>query len=194
MKPVSTNVSPQMQHPHEPLSALADGDPQAVAAACSAWRDDAAARRAWHSYHLIGDVMRSDELAARPGHDAAFLAGVRARLAAEPVVLAPQAVTPAARRRQGWLLPAAAAAGVAVVAGVLVVTRVGAPGAAPDGPVVATAPGASAQQLQTVSIDGQAMLRDPRLEELVRQHHASRGGIAVPLPGALRPQSVSVER
>lgn len=194
MKPVSTDDSPQPQHPHECLSALADGDAQALAAACGQWRDNEAARQAWHSYHLIGDVMRSDELAARPAHDAAFLAGVRARLAAEPVVLAPQPVSHPPRRRQPWLLPAAAAAGVAVVAGVLVVARVGAPGAVPGGPVLATAPGASMQQLQTVSVDGQAVLRDPRLEELVRQHHASRRGIAVPLPGALRPQSVSVER
>lgn len=201
MKPVPTDVNPtasaaapQTAHPHECLSALADGDLQAVQAACSLWRDDEDARRAWHSYHLIGDVMRSEDLAVRPQRDAAFLAGIRARLAAEPVVLAPQASAPPRRRRQPWLLPAAAAAGVAVVAGVLVVTRVGAPDAASAGPVMAAAPGVPAQQLQTVSVDSQGVLRDPRLEELVRQHHASRGGIAVPVPGAMRPQSVSVDR
>jgi hypothetical protein len=59
---------------------------------------------------------------------------------------------------------------------------------------MATAPGASAQGLQTVSVDRQGVLRDPRLEELVRQHHASRGVLAVPVPGTLRPQSVSVDR
>jgi hypothetical protein len=48
--------------------------------------------------------------------------------------------------------------------------------------------------LQTVSVDRQGVLRDPRLEELVRQHHASRGVLAVPVPGTLRPQSVSVDR
>ena len=52
---------------------------------------------------------------------------MRARLAAEPVVLAP-ALPQVGRRR--WLLPVAAAAGVAMVAGVLVVTAVGLPGSA----------------------------------------------------------------
>jgi sigma-E factor negative regulatory protein RseA len=202
MKPVPTDVQPTASaaappapHPHECLSALADGEQQALQAACSLWRDDEDARRAWHSYHLIGDVMRSEDLAVRPQRDADFLAGVRARLAAEPVVLAPPAAgAQERRRRQPWLLPAAAAAGVAVVAGVLVVTRMGSPDAAPGGPVMATAPGAASQQLQTVSVDSQGVLRDPRLEELVRQHHASRGVLAVPVPGTLRPQSVSVDR
>ena len=87
MKPVSSTTLPSAAsaadapHPHECLSALADGEGQALQAACSAWRDDEEARRAWHSYHLIGDVMRSEDLAARPGRDAAFLAGERARLA-----------------------------------------------------------------------------------------------------------------
>lgn len=201
MKPVSTPADPaasasasQPTHPRECLSALADGDLQAVQAACSLWRDDEEARRAWHDYHLIGDVMRSEDLAVRPQRDAAILAGVRARLATEPVVLAPQAGPAARSRRQPWLLPAAAAAGLAVVAGVLVVARIGSPDAASGGPVLAAAPGAPTQQLQTVSVDSQGVLRDPRLEELVRQHHASRGGIAVPVPGALRPQPVSVDR
>lgn len=200
MKPVPTDAHPtadaaalQLQQAHECLSALADGEPQSLHAACSLWRDDQSARRAWHHYHLIGDVMRSEDLAARPAHDATFLAGVRARLAAEPVVLAPQQAAPVRTRRQPWLLPAAAAAGVAVVAGVLVVARLGSSSDAGN-PVMAAAPGVPTRQLQTVSVDSQGVLRDPRLEELVRQHHASRGGIAVPLPGALRPQSVSVDR
>ena len=204
MKPVSPEAFPapgasqqpqHLQHPHEALSALADGEAQALQAACSLWRDAEAARRAWHSYHLIGDVMRSDELAAHPARDAAFLINLRVRLAAEPVVLAPQVVAsrmPVVRRRT-WLLPAAAMAGVAVVAGVLVAARVGMPGGPPATGLMATAPG-SATELRSVSVDSAGVLRDPRLEELVRQHHASRGGIAVPAPGALRPQSVSTER
>jgi len=92
-------------------------------------------------------------------------------------------------------MPAAAAAGVAVVAGVLVIARMSSPDGPPSaGPVMATAPGASAQPLLPVRVDGQGVMRDPRLEELVRQHHASRGVLAVPVPGTLRPQSVSVDR
>ena len=58
---------------HSGLSAAADGDADALGAACLAWRDDAAARSTWHAYHLIGDVLRSGELATTPQRDAAFL-------------------------------------------------------------------------------------------------------------------------
>ena len=110
------------------LSALMDGDPSAGDEACRAWRGDAAARADWHAYHLIGDVMRSDEHRADEARDARFLAAVRARLANEPVVLAPSpvSVAPASaaalrhtRRARRWLAPTAVAAGFVAVAGAL---------------------------------------------------------------------------
>ena len=75
------------------LSALADGDAtdSEAARAFQAWRDDPDARASWHAYQLIGDVLRSDDLACRPAADEDFLVALRARLADEPVVLAPQA-------------------------------------------------------------------------------------------------------
>jgi hypothetical protein len=66
-------------------------------AGLQAWRDDARARETWHAYHLIGDVLRSEELAHAPARDEAFLAGLRQRLAAEPAILAPAPVRPAAK-------------------------------------------------------------------------------------------------
>jgi TorA maturation chaperone TorD len=63
------------------LSALADGQADATEPACGLWRDDAAARQTWHAYHLIGDVLRSEELAREPGRDAAFVAALRADIA-----------------------------------------------------------------------------------------------------------------
>jgi sigma-E factor negative regulatory protein RseA len=65
----------------EQLSALADGelDAAAVGHACAGWHGDAEQRETWHAYHLIGDVMRSDDLASDTARDAAFLGALRAR-------------------------------------------------------------------------------------------------------------------
>jgi len=108
------------------LSAMADGEADAadVGRGCAAWTaGDEEARRSWHAYHLIGDVLRSGDLANPPGRDLAFLQRLSARLDDEPAVLAP-APLPAAgpsRRRPAWAWPAALAAGVMALATVLVV-------------------------------------------------------------------------
>jgi sigma-E factor negative regulatory protein RseA len=78
------------------LSALVDGElpPSGdadLARACQAWRDDAQTRATWHAYAMIGDVLRSEDLATEPAHDRDFLRRLRERLADEPVVLAPLA-------------------------------------------------------------------------------------------------------
>jgi sigma-E factor negative regulatory protein RseA len=178
------------------LSALSDGQVEALAPACRLWRDDARSRQTWHAYHLIGDVLRSDELASPPSRDAAFLAGVRARLAAEPVLLVPLI---APRRRQRWMLPAAAVAGFAVVAGVLVVSRSGLPEvpAAGDSFAIASSPagngirlvGNSVRRASQLLASDQAVgrderyIRDVRLDEYLRAHQAARGAAAAAAPG-----------
>jgi sigma-E factor negative regulatory protein RseA len=48
-------------------------------------------RSAWSAYHLIGDALRSDDLAVHPAASSAFLRGFAARLEAEPHTLAPAA-------------------------------------------------------------------------------------------------------
>ena len=132
----------------ESLSALADGelDSAAAARACAAWRDDASMRSTWHAYQLIGDVLRSEDLASSSQSDAVFLASLRERLAHEPTVLAPDSAAPleAADRshevtvgaahgrgargaRWSWMAPSAVAAGFVLVAGALMVTRAPAP-------------------------------------------------------------------
>jgi sigma-E factor negative regulatory protein RseA len=179
------------------LSALADGDAGALGPACALWREDPQARATWHAYHLIGDVLRSDELAASPSRDAAFLAALRTRLAAEPTVLAPAEKAPTPARRHGWLLPAAAAAGFAAVAGLLVVTRLSAP--ADDGPLLAVGPapraglalaGGAASAPQPLVIDGR-MIRDARLDGYLRAHREALGGVPAAVPGGA-PRSVEV--
>jgi len=121
----------------EDVSALIDGELEdsAVAHACAQWRDDPSAREAWHTYQLIGDVLRSDDLAFTASRDSAFLASLRERLAAEPVVLSPQpvvarveilaqpAVANGGAGRRHWRTPVAMVAGFAVVASVLVIIR-----------------------------------------------------------------------
>ena len=186
--------------PRRWLSALADGDAEAVQRACSLWRDDAAARQTWHTYHLIGDVMRSDELARAPACDAAFLAGLRARLAAEPVVLAPVAAPPhRGRPRQAWLMPAAAAAGFVVVAGVLVLTRLGQPGVPGSAAVMAGASGAGLTAVKSAAAPvaparrDAGFIRDPRLDEYLRAHQSAGGAFAAAAPGGtLRRVDVTV--
>ena len=54
-------------------------------------------RTAWSAYHLIGDALRSDDLAIRTEASSAFMSGFAARFDNEPHVLAPAAM-PVARR------------------------------------------------------------------------------------------------
>jgi sigma-E factor negative regulatory protein RseA len=184
------------------LSELADGelDAEGTRRACAAWREDPSLRDDWHSYHLIGDVLRSDDLAATPRHDEAFLAALRSRLAAEPVVLAPQPLArPSAPLRRRWMAPMAVAAGFMAVAGVLVVTRLAVPlqdaapsalaaaepvqvlSAAPDVAEAALAPG---RELQ--------LIRDARLDRYLAAHKQF-GGDALAVPGvSLRHAAVIV--
>ena len=127
------------------LSALADGElpPDEIAMACRQWRDDERSREVWHAYALIGDALRSEDLAGSAQRDRAFLKGLRQRLAQEPVVLAPRpepgkrqaparvadsalasaAMPQAATRRARWAAPMAMAAGVLTVIGVTSVMR-----------------------------------------------------------------------
>ncbi|RVT49438.1 sigma-E factor negative regulatory protein [Rubrivivax albus] len=181
------------------LSDLADGrlDDHDLAGACRRWAEDDDARRTWHAYHLIGDVLRSDDLARPAAADAAFLQALRQRLADEPVVLAPAplAARPARQRgrRQLWLVPMAAAAGFVAVAGVMVVLQQAAPGGngfdAPQ--MAATPPLAVRATLASTAVPGTApatvqhgqMLRDARVDEYLRAHREVLMGSPAALPG-----------
>jgi sigma-E factor negative regulatory protein RseA len=172
------------------ISALVDGETGALQPGCELWRHDAQARTDWHTFHLIGDVMRSDDLASAPVRDAAFLTSLRARLAQEPAVLAPRPRSIPARR-PAWLVPAAAAAGIAAVAGVLVVTRLSAPTS--EGPALAVdgsqgggmAVSANvARPAQALVIEGR-LIRDERLDVYLRAHREAGNGFAVAVPGGM---------
>ena len=168
------------------LSSLADGDldglHDGVPAALAAWRADGGARQAWHSYHLIGDVMRSEDLARTAAQDRAFMDRLRERLDAEPAHLVPAAAPARARRMLGWPAGAALAASVAVAAVALLVSRAGAPGASDGVPLLASS-GAAAVDAQALAVNSAGVLRNPRLDEFLRLHQMARGGLPVSAPG-----------
>lgn len=184
------------------LSALSDGEATAAegAQACAAWAQDAELRRTWHAYALIGDVLRSEDLASDGAHDAAFLTRFRAQLAAEPVVLAPQALAESAQwrpsrmdpeavvaRRRGrfWSGSMAVAAGVLTVVGVTAVWRGPAEGpaaqlasaSAPVAPVSVAAP----QGAGVVTV-----VRNPDIDRYLAAHRQYAQSPVLSTPGGLR--------
>jgi Negative regulator of sigma E activity len=90
-------------------------------------------RAAWSCYHLIGDALRSDDLAVSPAASSAFLSGFAARFDNEPHVLAPAAM-PVARRLLALrrrVVPAfAVAAAAATLTWIVVPQLQGVPGMA----------------------------------------------------------------
>ncbi len=176
-KPTGSPVQGQL------LSSVADGQANAeqLAHATRLWRDDAQARATWHTYHLIGDVLRSDELARDPARDVQFLSALRGRLALEPAVLAPVATS---ARRAAWRWPSATAvaAGFMVVAAGALLLRPGLP--EPRSPALARAPGqvlpppgvavtvATGVQPVPAGQLGLTLLRDAQLDRYLHAHRA----------------------
>jgi sigma-E factor negative regulatory protein RseA len=155
--------------------------------------DDQAAQT-WHTYHVIGDVLRSAELAPTSS-DHAFLERLERRLALEPLR---RAVTesegvPAVVAHLG--LPSANAsvfrwkmfAGVASFALVGVVgfglwTQTGQQGDAQIAAQSVVAPSAPASVLVVAETGAGTMLRDARLDELMAAHRQLGGHSALQVP------------
>ncbi|PUA99468.1 MULTISPECIES: sigma-E factor negative regulatory protein [unclassified Acidovorax] len=185
----------------EQLSALADGQLQGDEfAAALAWAAEDEGRDTWEVYHLVGDVLRSSEL-ARPVSPA-FLSRLREELAKEAPPQRPQ--VPAQLDNVAVHLPVAANASVfrwKMVAGFASLAAVAAigwtsfsqlQGAGGAGSQLAAAPeGARAQGAPVVAVadaDGQqVMIRDPRLDELLAAHKQFGSTSALQMPaGFLR--------
>ncbi len=175
------------------LSIMADGEADAaeVGRGCAAWAAaELQTRQSWHAYHLIGDVLRSDDLASAPDRDRAFLARLSARLDNEPAVLAPQPLPAAPKRRAVWALPAALAAGVMALATMLVVS-LGPSGSGVSAPTLAVAPAAAVSgqetappastQVAEMAPPGGRVVRDAQLDNYLRAHR----DYATALPGSL---------
>lgn len=168
----------QMQT-HELISALADGQlrDEAFARGVTLAATDPAAREAWQTYHLIGDVLRSGELAVGSS-PSAFLERLQRRLqdeplaAPEPAVFArrPEAANDASFR---WKLVAGFASVAAV--GAMAWSLVGGLPARPALPELAKAP---AGTVLTASERG-VMIRNPQLDELLAAHRQLGGASAL---------------
>ena len=208
----------------ERLSALVDGelDGDAAARACGHWRESGDARSSWHAYHVIGDVLRSDDLASDPARDAGFLEAFRARLKDEPVVLAPQPlehrVAPAVphvahvangsrSRLWTWMAPSAVAAGFVAVAGVVMLTR--SPGVVVDpsgGPSLAQVSPAAQPMTASALMDSTAqsgepqalvasgkLIRDARLDRYLAAHKQFAGSSALGVPSGFLRNATAIE-
>lgn len=180
------------------LSALMDGEAADAEAerALRRWRDDERARADWHVYHLVGDVLRSSDLAQAPAHDEAFVQTLRQRLAQLPVVLAPASSQASARRiRRRWVGSAAVAAGFVAVAGVLVVTQLALPGGEPTGALLASQPAVSTPLLRVANppaTGGEGVLiRDAQLDRYLEAHRQF-GPSAALLPGGVVRSAASI--
>lgn len=217
----------------EELSALCDGEVSDDSARLLVrqWSTDPALRQRWHDYALVGDVLRSTDLADHTLGDSDFVARLRHRMAAEGLTdarpaqaggvvaiaslarlpveaaaaapVAPQnGRAPAApaidlaaaralrnRRLRRWSAPVGVAAGVALVAGVVLLGR--SPDAGDDATLAAGGP-----DTQVRVIDRNAR-HDPRFDAYLAAHKQFQPPVVLaPSSGLLRNATydVSTER
>jgi sigma-E factor negative regulatory protein RseA len=177
---------------HELISALADGQlrGEAFARGVEAAAYDPAALEAWQTYHLIGDVLRSGELAACT-MPTAFLSRLQLRLQQEQKLAAvgqqPARQEPARRQEAvndssfRWKLVAGFASLAAVAAiGWTVVGSLA--GKSEQGQLAAGAGGTV-----LAGTERGPMIRDPRLDEFLAAHRQLGGASALQMPaGFLR--------
>ena len=187
---------------NEWISALADGQllGHDFAQALNRVATETDAVQCWKTYHLIGDVLRSPEL-ARPDDGGAFLARLRASLELEspcptpdiahftdPEMIARNAVATTASREKNTSKVESANAAVfswKLVAGMASVAAVAAIGWGAAGQFGATANPTrlavlpTGSQLAAPAVGGQVVLRDARLDELLNAHKQSGGSSAL---------------
>jgi len=176
----------------ELVSALADGQlaGEAFARGVEIAVTDAGAREAWHAYHLIGDVLRSGELARCAPPDR-FLGRLQERLRAEQVAIEMPPVQVSQMHAQiqtrgaandsafRWKMVAAAAcvAAVSAIAWTVIAT--------PDKTAAPQLASASAGPVLASTQRG-VMIRDPHLDEFLAAHRQLGGAALVAPAGYLR--------
>ena len=194
-------MTPTLPTPDDHVSALMDGELQGSAqqASVETLLKDARAQEAWHRYHLIGDILRSDELAAG-ARDLEFLTKLESRLSQETMaarvempervaVLPPDGKhhTSANSDRFRWRMAAGGALtlALAVMAVFVLEPNMGradipmavAPQIMPD----------TQANVVAISVAPDGMIRDPRLDQLLSAHQQLGGHSALQMPsGFLR--------
>lgn len=198
--------------PEHALSALIDGelDVAHIEGLLATVHSDADALANWHSYLVIGDVLRGAGVVTTAQPPGDFLAGIRERLRSEatPTILpksgewspvhAPQTMPVRAPAANDSLFRWKLVAGLASLAAVMAVSwsvlsgaPSGAGGTSPQlaaAPVVTESPApaaavATAPSTAVVVNTGQGpLIRDARLEELLAEHRQNAGMSALQMP------------
>lgn len=179
---------------HDLISALADGQLQgeAFARGVAAVASDPAARETWQTYHLIGDVLRSGEL-AQVTPPAVFLSRLTDRLAQEGLTAVPVPATDAASLtpKPGVNVSEPAANDASfrwkLVAGFASLAAMGAIGWNVVGSLGPQPQAQLAAAPAPVGGERGVMIRDARLDELLAAHRQFGGAAALEMPaGYLR--------
>lgn len=176
----------------EQLSAFADGELAGDAhlnAIFSGFDDED--RKAWSAYHLIGDALRSDDLAMSQAASQSFMAGFAARFEAEPHVLAPAALPASSSARASHdgrvarilalrrrVVPSLAVAAAAATLTWIVVPQMRGVGMAGGPQIAAMQPvgdnvqrvAMNAVPVQTAAVQDGNIIRDARLDAYLEAH------------------------
>jgi sigma-E factor negative regulatory protein RseA len=120
-------------------------------------------RTLWAEYHLVGDVLKSEDLATDPAADAAFLTRFSASFASEPPLLAPaahvgQPSSGLTRLTRRFLPSLAVAAAAATLTWVLVPQQQGSGSAAPVGAMQAASVDTRSTAVQGAGVQRVAMM------------------------------------
>ncbi|APA84248.1 sigma-E factor negative regulatory protein [Paraburkholderia sprentiae WSM5005] len=159
-------------------------------------------RAAWSGYHLIGDALRSDDLAVNPARSSAFLSGFAARLESEPHLLAPAAASASVARRllrlRRRVVPAFAVAAAAVTLTWIVVPQLqGVPGGPGAQLASLQSHGDAVQRVAMASVPAPQdsnIIRDASLDQYLQAHQqfAQQPAMAGSMP-VIRAASVSTQ-
>ncbi|QKO21003.1 sigma-E factor negative regulatory protein [Rhodoferax sp. BAB1] len=180
----------QTEQDHELVSALADGELHGAefTRALAVLASSPQAQAHWHSYHLVGDVLRAGAGTVVGAHDAAFVARLRLRLQQEEAPVLPGAglgrvnVQPSANDSVWrWKL-------VAGLSSLAVVAVLGWQLTAPSQPAAQMAASEPASvPVAQAGAEAPVMIRDPRLDQLIAAHQQLGGTSALQMPaGFLR--------